>query len=197
MPFKSLHQVIGTLEDQENWKKRQQFRQLVACWAEVVGSAVAMQTRPLYVQRQVLQVATSSAAWAQNLAFERQRILEKLNARLPYQLSDIRFSTAQWQSEQNRSPNASELAILWQNHPSQVSNRISNQSPDPLPVASPSKSSSPIAQDPQTAFRNWAKVMRDRSRNLPTCPNCHCPTPPGELQRWSVCAICAAKTMKG
>jgi predicted nucleic acid-binding Zn ribbon protein len=28
---------------------------------------------------------------------------------------------------------------------------------------------------------------------LPRCPQCQCPTPPGELERWSVCAVCATQ----
>ncbi|NEP50291.1 MAG: DUF721 domain-containing protein, partial [Moorea sp. SIO3C2] len=30
-------------------------------------------------------------------------------------------------------------------------------------------------------------------QNLPLCPQCKCPTPPGELQRWDVCGLCAIK----
>lgn len=184
MSFQSLQQVLGVLEHRDSWKKRQQFRQLVVCWVEVVGIAVAAQTRPLFIQRQVLQVATSSSAWAQNLAFERCRILEKLNARLPDTLIDIRFSTAQWQSSEHSSPKPSESSILWQSHPSQIL-------PAPrLPHAPP------LARDPQTAFQHWAKTVRDRSRHLPACPVCHSPTPPGELDRWSVCSLCAAKLMQ-
>jgi predicted nucleic acid-binding Zn ribbon protein len=185
MPFSSLQQVLGGFEDHDNWQKRKQFRQLLHCWSEVVGGVVAAQTQPVFIQRQVLQVATSSAAWAQNLAFERQRILEKLNACLPYPITDIRFSTANWRSEKLKQlySNAAESSILWQDHPSRVSIAPSTQ-----PV-----SLSPSIQDPQTAFQRWAAIVRDRSRHLPACPVCQCPTPPGELQRWSVCAVCAVK----
>ncbi|PSB05784.1 DUF721 domain-containing protein [filamentous cyanobacterium CCP1] len=187
MPFISLTQVIGGLENQDKWEKRRQFRQLVGCWTEVVGGVVAAQTRPLYVQRQVLHVATASSVWAQNLAFERQRILGKLNAKLPYQLTDIRFSTAQWQLPKKRSPISSESDILWQEHPSHVKLRTNLSSFNAAESA---------PADPQTAFQSWANTIRDRTRSLPTCPVCQCPAPPGELQRWSVCALCAAKQMK-
>jgi predicted nucleic acid-binding Zn ribbon protein len=185
MPLSSLQQVLGGLEDRDNWQKRKQFRQLLQCWVDVVGSVVAAQTQPVFIQRHVLQVATSSAAWAQNLAFERQRILEKLNACLPYTITDIRFSTAQWRSEKTRQlySNTTESSILWQDHPSRIS-----IAPVPTPTPSPRS-----VRDPQTAFQRWAATVRDRSRHLPACPLCQCPTPPGELQRWSVCAICAVK----
>jgi predicted nucleic acid-binding Zn ribbon protein len=184
MSFKSLRQVLGFLESQDSWKGRRRFQQLLGCWAEIVGPAVAAQTRPVSMQRHVLQVATSSAAWAQNLAFERHRILEKLNTRLPLELTDIRFSTVHWRSDYSQNPYTSSAeSALWQ-HPSQVADV-------PIPKSTPAAET----HDPHTAFRNWARVVRLRSQSLPLCPTCQCPTPAGELQRWSVCALCAAKKM--
>jgi predicted nucleic acid-binding Zn ribbon protein len=158
---------------------------LVGCWFEVVGAVVAAQTRPIAIQRQVLQVATSSSVWAQNLAFERHRILDKLNTRLALNLTDIRFSSAQWQSDfyRNGVENSSETVILWREHPSRVS----------PPASARLAASLPIARDPQTAFRNWARTVRAQSQHLPLCPKCHSPTPEGELRRWSVCCLCAAQ----
>ncbi|MBF2074197.1 MAG: DUF721 domain-containing protein [Synechococcales cyanobacterium C42_A2020_086] len=179
MSFQTLHQVLNAFDHQASWKERRQFQQLLTCWAEVVGPAVAAQTRPIALQRQVLQVATASSVWAQTLAFERLRILEKLNQRVPLGLTDIRFSTAHWCSTSPPSA-AAESAIVWQNHPSRL------QSPRP-PVRLPT------ATDPHTAFRNWAKTIRLQSQQLPLCPVCHSPTPEGELIRWSVCALCAAQ----
>lgn len=183
MSFKSLQQLLGTLEHQDTWKGRRQFQLLLACWVEVVGAAVATQTRPVSIQRRVLQVAASSAAWAQTLSFERHRILKKLNARLPLELTDIRFSTAHWSpgSAQLLHGSGSQAAQLWRDHPSRI--------PDPPAQLPASKTS----QDPQTAFRNWARLVRLRSHQLPLCSACQSPTPAGELQRWSVCALCAAK----
>ncbi|HEY9640710.1 MAG TPA: DciA family protein [Coleofasciculaceae cyanobacterium] len=177
--MKSLQQVLGILDHQESWKGRRQFQQLLACWGDVVGVAVATQTRPIAIQRHVLSVATSSSAWAQNLAFERHRILDKLNDRLSLSLTDIRFSTAHWHTHSSP-PETPETAVLWQNHPSRVAAAA------PLPISPPSL-------DPQTAFRSWARTMRSRAQHLPLCPSCQCPTPTGELERWSVCSLCAAK----
>jgi predicted nucleic acid-binding Zn ribbon protein len=182
MALDPLIQVLETLETKESWKVRRQFRQLVLCWLEVVGPVVAAQTRPLGIQRQVLHVATSSPVWAQNLVFERSRILEKLNPRLSTPITDIRFSSAKWHCDpEKRSPYTSISAD--QNHPSWV---------DPQSVAS-RLAPVPNSQDPKTAFQNWAKVVQARSQNLPLCPQCRCPTPKGELERWSVCALCAIK----
>lgn len=172
------------MSQQESWQSHRQFQQLVTRWTEIVGVAVAAQTRPVAIQRQVLQVAASSSVWAQNLAFERQRILAKLNTHLELNLTDIRFSTAHWQSEFYRDgvKNSSETVILWREHPSRIPiTRLPQQ---------------PIARDPQTAFRNWARAIRLQSQSLPLCPHCHSPTPEGELNRWSICALCAAQQFR-
>ncbi len=186
MALTSLHQMLGVLETQENWHTRRHFQAVLACWSDVVGPAVTAQTRPISIQRQVLQVATSSSAWAQNLMFERQRILAKLNGRVSSPLTDIRFSTALWKRPLRSNAAAdetSEQIKLWQAHPSRVA----------LPETEPSRLPNPPLRDPKTAFDAWAKQVQARSRQLPLCPTCHCPTPPGELQRWAVCSLCAAK----
>jgi predicted nucleic acid-binding Zn ribbon protein len=183
MPFTSLHKVFTSLENQDAWKAQQQFQQLLDCWAQVVGKAVAAQTRPIALRRQVLYVATSSSTWAQNLAFERHRILQKLNPLLGMAISDIRFSNAQWYSSQKTAWVSTETSQIWQQHPSQLKTG-SVKATDLLPVQ---------PHDPQTAFQTWEKVIKLQSQKLPLCPQCQCPTPAGELERWSICAHCATK----
>ncbi len=184
MSFKSLNHILGALEEQNRWQE-QPFQRLLKCWSEAVGSPITAHTRPLSIQRGVLRVATSSASWAQTLTFERQRILEKLNAQLPSPLVDIRFSTAGWQRSKDSNPGAGNEAAtqMWREHPSCLVDapRV------------PKTSVEPNSQNPNAAFEHWAQVMQARSHGLPLCPQCHCPTPGGELQRWSVCSICATK----
>ncbi|EKQ68968.1 putative RNA-binding protein containing Zn ribbon [Leptolyngbyaceae cyanobacterium JSC-12] len=185
MPLQPLNQVLGAVQNSHIRQEQRRFQQLLEVWEDVVGPVVAAQTRPLTLQRGVLKVATSSAAWSQNLVFERQRILDKLHQVLPLKITDIRFSPAQWRNTQSTAsfPGEHYQAELWRSHPSRLSNPEVKQ---PLP-------------DQQTpanavaAFQSWALVMQSRSRTLPLCPECHCPTPVGELERWHVCSLCAAK----
>lgn len=183
MPFQPLEHVLGKLQIQGK-SDQKPLQRVSGHWEEIVGSVVAAQTRPLTIQRGVLRVATSSAAWANNLIYERQRILDKLNTKLGLNLTDIRFSSAEWYSHQESalSPGTEQQRLLWQEHPSRLSEQlppVSRRVTDP--------------QDAIAAFRNWANIMRARSQQLPYCPQCHCPTPPGELERWQVCAHCATK----
>ncbi|NJP08047.1 MAG: DUF721 domain-containing protein [Leptolyngbyaceae cyanobacterium RU_5_1] len=190
MSLQSLNQVLGNLKHQYRNREQQTLQQVVSCWSEVVGSIVAAQTQPLSIQRKILRVATSSSAWAQNLVFERQRIMDKLNRSLSVPIVDIRFSTAQWhQTERDPSfAGAEQQAELWRAHPSRLSGQPAS------PPNSPSKpEQEPKPIDPVSAFQYWAKQMRSRSHHFPLCPQCQCPTPPGEIDRWQVCALCAAK----
>ncbi|YAF94953.1 MAG: DUF721 domain-containing protein [Nodularia sp. CChRGM 3473] len=180
MSLKSVNDILGILEQQAKWQE-QPFQQLLQTWPEIVGSVVAAHTRPLSIQRNVLWVATSSAAWAQNMTFGRQTLLLKLNQKLPKPLADIRFSTASWQlpPQVEQQP-----TVLPQEHPSYLGD-----------VNSFRRDVTPHINNANTAFGSWAKTMQARSHNLPLCPQCQCPTPPGELQRWHVCSICAAKQL--
>jgi predicted nucleic acid-binding Zn ribbon protein len=179
MSFKSINDILGVLEQQARWQE-QPLQKVLQCWAEVVGTVAATHTQPLVIQRDVLRVATSGAAWAQNLTFKRQTILLKLNEKLPTPLSDIRFSTAGWQHPSAKPQ--SQLTGSPQEHPSYLGN-VNNARPDEPPAG----------ENAQAAFGNWAKKRQVRSHGLPLCPQCQSPTPVGELQRWEVCAICAAK----
>ena len=56
---------------------------LTAAWPAVVGEAIARQAWPLRIARDgTLHVATASATWANELAFLRDEILERLQAEL-------------------------------------------------------------------------------------------------------------------
>ncbi|MBE9004074.1 DUF721 domain-containing protein [Fortiea sp. LEGE XX443] len=179
MSLKSINDILGVLEQQARWQE-QPFQKVLQFWAEVVGAVVINHTQPLVIQRDVLRVATSSAAWAQNLAFKRQIILLQLNEKLPKPLVDIRFSTAGWQRPSAKPQQ--QLTGLPQEHPSYLGNLSNIRRDEP-----------PVLENAQTAFGQWAEKMQVRSHGLPLCPQCQSPTPPGELQRWQVCAICASK----
>lgn len=181
MSFKSLNRILDSLQADSGWQE-QPLQHILKHWHEAVGAAVATHTQPRSIQRDVLWVATSSAVWAQELSFERQRLLAKLNAYLPVPLVDIRFSTAQWRQQENK-PDASKQSSnsLWHEHPSYL-------------VDAPNlPKTNQIPNSPDAAFQNWVRMTQARSHGLPLCPQCYCPTPKGELQRWDVCAICTNK----
>jgi predicted nucleic acid-binding Zn ribbon protein len=83
--------ILDQLERSPAWDQCRQWRELVRLWGEVVGATVQRQTEPIHIRRNVLYVATRSPVWAQNLAFERHRLLQRLNSHLSQPLQDIRF----------------------------------------------------------------------------------------------------------
>lgn len=177
MSLEPLQQVLKDLK-QTQWQKEQVFGQLLATWSQIVGAAVAAQAQPIQITpRKVLLVATSSSAWAQNLAFERRRILNKLNAQVEHPFTDIRFSTSQWprQSLNARHRSAVPPSIT----PTSLQRSFTVPKPEPT--------------DPSIAFDRWTQAVQTRAREYSACPACHCPTPLAELQRWSVCNLCAVR----
>ena len=180
MSLNSINHILDILEIPAKLQE-QPFQRLLKIWSEAVGTLVAAHTRPLSIQGDVLRVATSSAAWAQNLTFERQPLLLKLNTLLvlPAPLVDIRFSTAQWRLSKDIP--RKEQTVLLPEHPSYVSDRPKVE----IDV--------PMKKNANAAFEYWAKTVQARSRNLPLCPQCESPSPNGELRRWGVCSLCAAK----
>ncbi|PAX53366.1 DciA family protein [Brunnivagina elsteri] len=187
MSLKSVNDVLTILKAKAVIQEPP-VNALLRDWHEIVGDVLALQTRPLSIQRHLLRVATSSAAWAQNLTFERQSLLIKVNQRLAIPVVNIHFSTAGWHISPIREKKP-ELASQTQ-HPSYLGESINIISAIATDV-------SEVGLDKTTtrkkAFDAWASAVKVRSHKLPLCPQCQCPTPPGELQRWDVCALCAAK----
>ena len=77
MRFNSVEQVLNQLETQPAWEKFRQHRQLLKCWDLTVNQQTAKHTRPLYINRQILFIATDSAARAQELSFPTVRPVKK------------------------------------------------------------------------------------------------------------------------
>jgi predicted nucleic acid-binding Zn ribbon protein len=178
MPFQELQSILGAIEPHYQSLERQQIQRIQEHWTELMGGDLAKQTQLIALQRNVLEVATANPGWTQTLVFKRSKILQQIRDRLGIDLSDIRCSTVQWRPEQDRSVLEEDL---WENHPSQIS-----------PVAPQVETQLALFQNSQSAFDRWSARIQQRSQHLPLCPNCNTPTPPGELDRWSVCAICAA-----
>lgn len=186
MSLKSIDRIFGYLQTLPHWEERQRFETVLDCWSTWIEPEVLAQTRPISLVKGVFRVATSNAVWATELNFQRPQILERLNHHLSSPLEDIRFSTAQWRDRQDSHSSGSQrVKQLWQDHPSRFTEK---------PLVSLERS--PSSRDPLEAFENWTRAVKLRSQNLPLCPTCQCPTPPRELERWSVCAPCAAKQWK-
>jgi predicted nucleic acid-binding Zn ribbon protein len=177
MALEGLNAVLSQLK-RTQWRDQQSFETFVRLWPEIVGAAVSAQTRPIKLNTQgILYVAVSSGAWAQNLAFERIRILKKVNTAWNGSVKDIYFSTRDWHhSPSPRLRQALELKL--------VSAELASRSPG--------MRSQP--KDAREAFSRWSSAVQKQTKGNDRCPLCQCPTPLEELKRWSHCALCLSRS---
>ncbi|MBP0003590.1 MAG: DUF721 domain-containing protein [Cyanobacteria bacterium SBC] len=178
MSFESIDRILQSLSGVSPSPEQRQLDRIVHLWSEVAGENVARYSRPVRVLRNRLQVATVDPVWAQQLHFKRTRLVSALNARLSVPLVDIRFSPALWHRRDETPEPAPKFEL--------------SEHPSTWTKTGLAPSSSPTPKTPREAFDRWSKRLAKRTAGLPLCPQCHCPTPPGELERWSVCALCAA-----
>ncbi|AFY73015.1 putative RNA-binding protein containing Zn ribbon [Synechococcus sp. PCC 7502] len=193
MSLTSLSPIIATIQAQPSWQDRRRFLQIISHWHTVVGASVAQQTRPTGIYRNVLQVAVANSAWSQALAFERLRILSKLQPLLLNGMEpivDIHFSTAKWNAIKQpikESLNSSQepkkpIPELLIQHPSYISpKRLEASQVKQLPLP-PSNA--------LEAFHRLTAIVKTQNATMPKCPRCKCSTPQGELKRWQMCSTC-------
>lgn len=125
---------------------------------------------------------------------------------IKFHIKDIRFSPGQWQ------PRFDDASPVLANHPSYLPQRI-NQLTDispPIPDFDTSNTSGKPDKTnnsdiPESSSKShqlvksmvnaqaWWQQVQARSSHLPLCGQCQCPTPPGEIDRWGCCALCATK----
>lgn len=183
MYFNSVEQILTQLEKQPGWEQFCDYRQLLKCWHNTVNQNTVKHTRPLHITRQVLWVATSSAARAQELSFQRYTLLKRLNKQLPFTLKDIRFSSSQWHqktySDTDKILFSTGKQPKYKNiNPSAVDKQTNNNSKN-------------SATEAKIAAKRWLETI-SKSSSL-SCPKCGASTPAGEIERWNCCYLCVAQ----
>ena len=195
--FSSIEQVLAQIQQQPGWEQYLQYYQVVQCWQKTVNKTTSQYTRLLYIKKEVLWVATSSSARAQELTFQRYSLLKKLNSQLPFSLKDIRFSTSQWNDKIKPNQQQYDSGIVNKNKKYETNlNSQVNIKRSPVEKAKNVNSKSLISQakeDPQAVIQRWIELAKVRSNSLESCPQCASPTPEVELKRWNLCHHCIAK----
>ena len=182
MGFNSLERVLESLRILERSPTQQQLQILNKSWLELLGQ-FADYSCPITIERHTLYIATLSPTLAQELTLQSMDILNKVNQLLPTPVEKIHFSTAQWQKKYLPVIESNQAESL---HPSLIPKQPRNTSEK---LTKPSNHA--LEQ-----FARWRNILQQRSDGLPLCPQCQAPTPPGELERWSVCAICLGQNQQ-
>ncbi len=177
----SLQNILQHLAQQPGWEKYRQQQEVVQCWSKIINPQIAQNTRPRFISRQILWVATSSSVWAQELSLQRYSLLKKLNSQLTFTISDIRFSSVDWHKSSEN------LALKKPDEVRKTQNQI---------FIGKKAENNPEINDPKIALQKWLKNLKTRAES-PTkpffpCPQCGSPTPASELERWQVCCHCVA-----
>lgn len=184
MHFDSLENILNQLEQQPGWEKFRDYRQLLKCWDNTVNQNTAKYTRPLYINRQVLWVATSSAARAQELSFQRYTLLKRLNKQLPFTLKDIRFSASGWHVSTYETHHSEIMFRANQQKSEQKSQSISGKRAIDRPSASTRA---------KIAAQRWLDKLNQNSSSWLSCPGCNAPTSTKEIKRWNLCYLCVSQ----
>jgi len=198
MSLTGLPNILHDIQSRTSWQQRRQYLFILEKWSDIVGELVAKQTCPIGVYQKALQVAVSSSVWSQALAFERVRILAKINALLGGDRSlaivDIHFSTAKWATQQQT---LAQSKVVMEDHPSYLAAIVkvthkpqlkSNKIDSPVDVPKP-------PENANEAFQRWQTVMKLRTNQLPNCPRCDRPALIGEISRWQMCRVCAIESL--
>ena len=84
--------VLAELFREKNWEARLGMHAVFGFWDEVVGDDIAVCARPSLIRGTVLWLDVSDSVWMQQLQFQKNLLLEKINLRLTgTKLTDIRF----------------------------------------------------------------------------------------------------------
>ncbi|MEM8778204.1 MAG: DciA family protein [Cyanobacteria bacterium P01_G01_bin.49] len=181
MAFNSLDHLLNHLTNKAEWSEYQRYQAVCDVWHRIIQPKVVVHTRPLSIHRNIFWVATSSAAWAQQLSLQHYSLLKQLNTYLATEpLANIRFSSAQWfQSQGDHKDLLSDSSVSLSSHPSFLESLASYQ-----------HTGMKTTQTPEEAFQQWSNTLQSLLEASPLCPQCHRPTPQGELKRWSKCSLC-------
>lgn len=125
-----LGDLLSGLVVSRSWQSRLRLHQVFTFWNDVVGPDIARHAQPQVIRGAVLWVGVSDAIWMQQLQFERQYLLEAINARLRVAQSGL---NAQSTREQNGDVCLTELRLTLDLSLANQQNMIS-RTPPPNPT---------------------------------------------------------------
>ena len=88
----SLAVAIAQALKERGWTGLIEQQKSFLLWEEIVGPAIAANSRPIDIRDNVLIVQAKSAVWRSEVAFQKDEILAALNHRLKgYHLKDLKL----------------------------------------------------------------------------------------------------------
>ncbi len=78
--FEPVGRWLWSVLQQLGIEREFRVRRALLSWSQIAGETVAQAARPLRMEGGTLWVAVKSSAWAQELQFQKETLLERLNA---------------------------------------------------------------------------------------------------------------------
>jgi predicted nucleic acid-binding Zn ribbon protein len=83
--------ILSELQARRGFARLTAGDELAAAWREAAGEQIARQTRPGTIRRGLLEVTTANSMLAQEIQFQKERIVAKLVELLPQEkIRDVR-----------------------------------------------------------------------------------------------------------
>mgnify|MGYP005852872191 CR=1 FL=1 len=79
---KDLGSLLQSVFQQKNWQDRIELHQLFVFWDKLVGEELANRAQPRLIRDNILWIGVVDSVWMQQLQFEKQTLLEQINAEL-------------------------------------------------------------------------------------------------------------------
>lgn len=96
---RAIGNVLASVVLKKRYACVETSEQLGRVWAELVSPATAARTRPMGVKRGKFEIVVAHSALAQELSFEKVRLLAGLRAALPdTKIDDLRFQVGSVES---------------------------------------------------------------------------------------------------
>ncbi|TAF51197.1 MAG: DUF721 domain-containing protein [Oscillatoriales cyanobacterium] len=192
MDLTDLSSLINALRPSFRSPEQQQLDTIATAWAIALGDHIAANAYPLHYERHTLTIAVRQSIWAQQLTAQTHQILNHLRPQLPPQIpiKTLRFRVAPHPCRVQTSTASQIRPPSDLPHPSRWPLPPDPQRSQTAPKPTPARNPAPSSTLQQTVDR-WKTTLDRHAPYLKPCPRCHCLTPPAELDRWQICAVCA------
>jgi predicted nucleic acid-binding Zn ribbon protein len=91
MSLVPISKITFEIQSQPGWEGVRDWGAIVKAWIDTVSPAIANQTQPRSISREILTIATHSSSLAHQLTFGRPALCRQLNNRLNVPVRDLRF----------------------------------------------------------------------------------------------------------
>jgi predicted nucleic acid-binding Zn ribbon protein len=80
--LKPISTVLNQIAEEFHLEEKKEYFDALRGWDELAGPKLAAHTRPLFIKDRILHVEIDGSAWAQEIGFRKNAIVQGVNNRL-------------------------------------------------------------------------------------------------------------------